>query len=194
MGYKFRTGLHIEYPFFVEMSNKLNGVKRRDNFNGKETYRCVCPRCGKHKAVMGYARTGDTFILACPVEGCDLGGMTLHDLIKRYGGESMFQRWRKAWWKTNYTEDWLPIMNRKRSKSSGSEDGFHSNHLCDVVPCERSSLRILEPCEMCALRAPTTAPIKHVEQLALQKHELLLLYAFGRSEGLFGSPPRCRYN
>ena len=114
MGYKFRTGPHIEYPFFVEMSNKLNGVKRRDNFNGKETYRCVCPRCGKHKAVMGYARTGDTFILACPVEGCDLRGMTLHDLIKRYGGESMFKRWRKARWKTTYTEDWLPIKNRKQ--------------------------------------------------------------------------------
>ena len=40
------------------------------------------------------------FILACPVEGCDLGGRTLHDLIKRYGGESMFKRWRKARWKT----------------------------------------------------------------------------------------------
>ena len=83
MGYKFRTDLHIEYPFFLEMSHKLNGVKRRDNFNGKETFRCVCPRCGKHKAVMGYARKGDTFILACPVDGCDLGGLTLHDLIKK---------------------------------------------------------------------------------------------------------------
>ena len=113
MGYNFRTDIHIEYPFFLEMSHKLNGVKRRYNFNGKETFRCVCPRCGKHKAVMGYARTGDTFILACPVEGCDLGGMTLHDLIKRYGGESMFKRWRKARWKTTYTEDWLPIKTRK---------------------------------------------------------------------------------
>ena len=43
MGYKFRTDLHIEYPFFLEMSSKLNGVKRRDNFNGKETFKCVCP-------------------------------------------------------------------------------------------------------------------------------------------------------
>ena len=113
MGYKFRTDIHIEYPFFLEMSHKLNGVRRRDSFNGKETFRCVCPRCGKHKAVMGYARTGDTFILACPVEGCDLEGMTLHDLIKRYGGESMFKRWRQARWKTTYTEDWLPIKYRK---------------------------------------------------------------------------------
>ena len=113
VGYKFRTDLHIEYPFFLEMSRKLNGVKRRDNFNGKETFRCVCPRCGKHKAVMGYARKGDTFILACPVDGCDLGGMTLHSLIKRYGGESMFKRWRNARWKTTYTEDWLPIKKRK---------------------------------------------------------------------------------
>tara|TARA_Y100001933_G_scaffold33306_1_gene28133 strand:- start:255 stop:602 length:348 start_codon:yes stop_codon:yes gene_type:complete len=113
MGYKFRTDLHIEYPFFLEMSRRLNGIKRRDNFNGKETFRCVCPRCGKRKAVMGYARKGDTFVLACPVDGCDLGGMTLHDLIKRYGGEPMFERWRKARWKTTYVEDWLPIKNRK---------------------------------------------------------------------------------
>ena len=117
LGYKFRTKSHIEYPFFLEISQKLNGVKRRDNFNGKETFRCVYPRRGKHKAVMECARKGDTFILACPVDGCDLGGMTLHDLIKRYGGESMFQRWRKARRKTNSTEDWLPIKNRKRSKS-----------------------------------------------------------------------------
>ena len=67
----------------------------------------------KHKAVMGYARKGDTFILACPVDGCDLGGMTLHGLIKRYGGESMFNRWRKARWQTTYTEDWLPIKKCK---------------------------------------------------------------------------------
>ena len=43
--------------------------------------------------------------------------MTLHDLIKRYGGESMFKRWRKARRKTTYTENWLPIKNRKKSKS-----------------------------------------------------------------------------
>ena len=114
MGYKFRTSLHIEYPFFLDMSHKMNGIKRRDNFNGKETFRCVCPRCGKHKAVMGYARKGDTFILACPVDGCDLGGMTLHDLIKTYGGESMFTKWRNARWQTTYTEDWLPIKTRKK--------------------------------------------------------------------------------
>ena len=34
-------------------------------------------------------------------------------LIKRYGGESMFKRWRQARWKTTYTEDWLPIKYRK---------------------------------------------------------------------------------
>ena len=69
--------------------------------NEKETFRRVCPRYGKHKAVMAFARKNNTFILTWPVDGCDLGGMTLHDLIKRYGGDSIFQRWRKARWKTN---------------------------------------------------------------------------------------------
>ena len=39
MGYKFRLDIHIEYSFFAEMSHKLNGVKLRDNFNGKEERR-----------------------------------------------------------------------------------------------------------------------------------------------------------
>ena len=52
MGYEFKTDLNIEYPFFIEMATRLGGVKRRDNFNGKETFRVQCPNCKKHKAVI----------------------------------------------------------------------------------------------------------------------------------------------
>ena len=69
---------------------------------------------------MGYAKSKDTFLLVCPVDGCDLKGIVLHDLIKRYGGDAMFQRWRKARWKTTYTEDWLPLRYRgKRTSDIG---------------------------------------------------------------------------
>ena len=80
MGYEFKTDLNIEYPSFLQMASKLGGIKRRDNFNGKETFRVQCPNCKKHKAVMGYARTGNTYVLACPVDGCTLNGVVL-DLI-----------------------------------------------------------------------------------------------------------------
>ena len=111
MGYEFKTDLNIEYPFFIEMASRLGGIKRRDNFNGKETFRVQCPNCKKHKAVMGYARTGNTYVLACPVDGCTLNGVVLHDLIKRYGGMQMFDAWRKARWTSTYSDDWLPIKN-----------------------------------------------------------------------------------
>ena len=113
MGYEFKTDINIEYPFFTEMVGRLDGTKGKMLFNGREKYQVRCPRCNKRKAVMGYAKTKDSFVLVCPVNGCDLNGVVLHDLIKRYGGEAMFERWRQARWTSTYTEDWLPIKSRK---------------------------------------------------------------------------------
>ena len=113
MGYEFKTDINIEYPFFTEMVGRLDGTKGKMLFNGREKYQVRCPRCNKNKAVMGYAKTKDSFVLVCPVDECDLNGVILHDLIKRYGGEEMFERWRQARWTPAYTEDWLPIKNRR---------------------------------------------------------------------------------
>jgi hypothetical protein len=113
MGYEFKTDINIEYPFFTEMVGRLDGTKGKMLFNGREKYQVRCPRCNKNKAVMGYAKTKDSFVLVCPVDECDLNGVVLHDLIKRYGGEEMFGRWRKARWTSTYSEDWLPIKSRK---------------------------------------------------------------------------------
>ena len=117
MTYKFSTDIFIEEPFFNEIAIQLGGVKKKDTFNGKDAYHnCRCPSCGKKKAVMGYMRSADTFMLACPVEShiCSLNGLTLHDLIKQYGGEEMFDRWRKARW--TYVPEWLPIKNRRQEE------------------------------------------------------------------------------
>ena len=54
----------------------------------------------------------DTFIFKCFIPQCSLTSVPLHDLIKRYGGESMFQEWRKASWSTTYEENWFPIQNK----------------------------------------------------------------------------------
>ena len=117
MTYKFSTDIFIEEPFFNEMAIQLGGVKKKGTFNGKDTYQnCRCPSCGKKKAVMGYMRSADTFMLACPVEShiCSLNGLTLHDLIKEHGGKDMFDRWRKARW--THVPDWLPIKNRRQEE------------------------------------------------------------------------------
>jgi hypothetical protein len=113
MGYEFKTDINIEYPFFTEMVGRLDGTKGKMLFNGREKYQVRCPRCNKNKAVMGYAKTKDSFVLVCPVDECDLNGVILHNLIKRYGGGEMFERWRQARWTPTYTEDWLPIKNRR---------------------------------------------------------------------------------
>lgn len=117
MSYKFSTNTNIEEPFFMEMANLLGGKRKARGFNGKVAYQnCRCPSCGKEVAVMGYMRSADTFMLACPVEShiCSLNGITLHDLIKHYGGEEMFARWRKARW--THVPEWLPIKNRKQGE------------------------------------------------------------------------------
>ena len=69
---------------------------------------------GKSKAVMKRSRRNDAFLLLCPVETCSLKVLTLHDLIKRCGTPALFEEWRKARWKKTYTEDWLPIKNRRK--------------------------------------------------------------------------------
>ena len=38
--------------------------------------------------------------------------MVLQDLIKRFGGQSMFNDWRKVSRTTIYEENWFPIKNK----------------------------------------------------------------------------------
>ena len=114
MGYKFSSNLGIEYPFFIHMAQKLGGRKRKDDFNGREVWDyCRCPTCGKKEAGMYLSRRADTYLLRCPRDKCPLKSLTLHQLIKRCGSPEMFREWRNARWKTIYTEDWLPIKNKR---------------------------------------------------------------------------------
>ena len=112
MGYKFIRGIHIEEPYYHTIARKLNGYKLKETFNGKASYEVSCPCCKKRKARMGYSKNKNTFILVCPVDTCSMSSMNLHDLIKRFGGQSMFNEWRKDSWTTTYEENWFPIQNK----------------------------------------------------------------------------------
>ena len=112
MGYKFIRDIHIEEPYYHTIARKLNGYKLKETFNGKASYEVSCPCCKKRKARMGYSKNKNTFILVCPVDTCSMSSMNLHDLIKRFGGQSMFNEWRKDSWTTTYEEDWFPIQNK----------------------------------------------------------------------------------
>ena len=115
MGNKFYADESIEYPFFIEMGNERGGHLRNDLFSRKEYfYGCRCHSCRNSKAVMKRSRRNDAFLLLCPVETCSLKSLTLNDLIKRYRTPALFDRWRTARWKKTYTEDWLPIKNRRK--------------------------------------------------------------------------------
>ena len=97
------------------MGQERGGRKKTDNFSRKVYFDgCRCPSCGKSKAVMKRSRRNDTYLLLCPVETCSLKVLTLHDLIKRCGTPALFEEWRKARWKKTYSEDWLPIKNRRK--------------------------------------------------------------------------------
>ena len=112
MGYKFVRDVHIEEPYYHAIAGILNGNKLKESFNGKLSYQVECPCCKKKKARMGYSQQKNTFILVCPVDICSMRSMVLHELIKRFGGESMFNDWRKASWTTTYEENWFPVKNK----------------------------------------------------------------------------------
>ena len=112
MGYKFIRDIHIEEPYYHTMAKILNGNKLRETFNGKTSYQVECPCCKKKKARMGYSKQKDTFILVCPVDTCSVRSLNLHQLIYRFGGDCMWNDWRKASWTTTYEEEWFPIKNK----------------------------------------------------------------------------------
>ena len=114
MAYEFSSNPNIEYPFFAHMAQQLGGRKRKDNFNGREVWDyCRCPTCGKKEAGMYLSRESDTYLLRCPRDKCPVKTLTLHQLIKRCGSPALISEWRSARWKSTYTEDWLPIKNRR---------------------------------------------------------------------------------
>ena len=112
MGYKFIRDITIEYPFYQRMAALLKGKKARRSIGGKEVYEVECPCCKKRRSYMFMGEKRDTFIFKCFIPQCSITSMPLHDLIKRYGGESMFNEWRKASWTTTYEENWFPIQNK----------------------------------------------------------------------------------
>ena len=112
MGYEFIRDIHIEYPFYQQMAELLKGYKLKKVIQVKETYKVECPCCKKRSAFMYLGKLRDTFIFYCHYDQCSLKELNLHELIKRYGREIMFEEWRKASWKTTYKENWFPIKNK----------------------------------------------------------------------------------
>ena len=65
MIYKFFANPFIEKPFFHEIAMQLGGTKKKGAFNGKDAYaECRCLSCSRKKAVIGYMRSGNTYMLA----------------------------------------------------------------------------------------------------------------------------------
>ena len=112
MGYKYIRDIHIEYPFYQAMARLLEGKKSRGTSGGKEVYEVQCPSCKKRRSYMFMGKEGNTFIFKCFLPQCSINSLHLHELIKRYGGEDLFQEWRKASWTTTYEENWFPIKNK----------------------------------------------------------------------------------
>ena len=112
MGYKYIRDISTEYPFYQRMAGLLKGKKSSRSIGGKEVYEVECPCCNKRRSYMFMGEKRDTFIFKCFIPQCSITSMPLHDLIKRYGGESMFNEWRKASWTTTYEENWFPIQNK----------------------------------------------------------------------------------
>jgi len=112
MGYEFIRDIHIEYPFYQRMAAILKGKKSNSKKEGREIYEVECPSCKKRKAYLYTGEMGNTFMFKCFLSECSLNSVPLHNLIKRFGGQSMFNEWRQASWTTTYAENWFPVKNK----------------------------------------------------------------------------------
>jgi len=120
MPYNYIRDTHIEYPFYQLMAKKLKGKRSSSNKEGKEVYRVECPACKENESYMFMRETKDTFMFKCFRKKCNLDSLTLHTLIKEYGGPDMFDEWRKKSY-IKYENNWLPIKNRKNTKITKDE-------------------------------------------------------------------------
>ena len=120
--YTFNSDIYLEEPFFKEMVTifgVLEDTKTKQpltkKMNGGDAYNVKCKSCDKGIAWLCRNKRQDTYILICPY--CQTG-IVLHELIKRYGDEDMFNRWREARWQKKSPYKWGGIKNRKTKKSS----------------------------------------------------------------------------
>ena len=120
--YTFQSDIHLEEPFFKEMSTILGVLVDTQSkqpikieMNGGDAYNVTCKSCEKDIAWLCRSKKQDTYMLICPK--CHTG-IVLHELIKRYGDEDMFNRWREARWQKKSPYKWGGIKNRKTKKSS----------------------------------------------------------------------------
>jgi len=120
--YTFQSDIHLEEPFFKEMVTIFGGIvdtNHKDSIsksmNGGDAYGVKCKSCKKDCAWLCRTKRQDTYTLICAY--CQTG-IVLHELIKRYGDEDMFNRWREARWEKQLPYKWGGIKNRKTKKSS----------------------------------------------------------------------------
>ena len=121
--YTFHSDIYIEKPFFDEILQKYNAKKCKHKVYEKETYKGLCPACGKNLGFYSHTKDSNTYLLVCPNPPCIFPNgkksMLLHEVIKEYGGIVLFEKWRKARYTKKEAYGWKGIKpeNRRKIKS-----------------------------------------------------------------------------
>ena len=103
----FATNQFKQQPFFDEMVAELSG-RPKGEVREKQAYQVVCPVCKKSKSRMFPSKRGDTWMFACPVDGCRGAhgwSSNLHQLIQEFGSKDLQKKWSAA-------RSWTGIKNR----------------------------------------------------------------------------------
>ncbi len=109
---KFYSDIQIEAPYYHQVALKLQGVRRKNTWNGSAAYDVTCPKCKRDKAILGLDNHQRTYVLACPCSDCVWRGTTyLNKVIQEVGDTQM----KKDWWnaRNRPVEQWFPIKNRR---------------------------------------------------------------------------------
>ena len=136
MCYEFVGDIHIEYPFYQRMAVILKSKKLNSNKKIERFIRLNVPVVISENHIFMQERMEIHLFLKCFFPECYLNSLPLHELIKRFGGERMFNEWIKASWSTTYEEDWFPVKNKVPCKDRAQKQIklLESNKNLNLLP------------------------------------------------------------
>ena len=93
--------VYVQTNYLKQFLDSGDRLIKQYGFGDNKYYTLHCPKCSKKSSIFQSPRR-DTYIFKCH-GGCQFptlkgfsDSMTLHNLIKNYGGSDLFQRWEEG--------------------------------------------------------------------------------------------------